>query len=605
VPPQDAINCIYRGKQLIVAGDSRQLPPTPFFQVAEAEEAWSDTDDEVTEDMESILDSCEALLPQHPLRWHYRSRHEHLIAFSNTYVYDEKLHTFPSADAFSPSKGMRFIHVPDGIYDRGKTKINRREARVVAERVISHLLAGRKSVGVIAFNLQQANAIDEELERLRIEHPEVETNFAGDRLDRVFVKHLESVQGDERDIIIFSVGFGKDQDGKFTMNFGPINKEGGYRRLNVAITRARDLVEVVSSVRAADFALSDTSGRGARLLREYIRYAETGGASLTDSRPAKDQGSQHLLTASIGEAVITLGYKPVYDVGVGSFRVDVGIHDPARPDGYALGIVTDGPTYSLTPTARDRDRLREEVLTTELKWQIHRIWSLDWVRNRQAEIARLEKALQEQPPLPSPTENNDNDAPARERTERLVADLQRAVDSRHFAWVVDYQRADLPSINTGYEFHESINRDQQRDLIIELARIEAPIHIDTAIFEIARAFGYRRTSDRIWRAARQAIEMAIRIGAVELKGDFIWRPAQTLDAVRTPGQEDPVYRDIEAIPPEEIDLAFQKLMEAGATDESELIPVVAKVLGFDRVGPRIRPILVERLATVTERTTSG
>src|SRR5207244_261889 len=157
VPPQDAINCIYRGKQLIVAGDSRQLPPTPFFQVAEAEVMWNEGDDEVSEDMESILDACEALLPAHPLRWHYRSRHEHLIAFSNHYVYDRGLHTFPSADAVAETKGVRFIYVPDGVYERGRSaNVNRTEAKVVAGRVMEHLRAGRTSVGVIAFNTQQS-----------------------------------------------------------------------------------------------------------------------------------------------------------------------------------------------------------------------------------------------------------------------------------------------------------------------------------------------------------------------------------------------------------------------------------------------------------------
>ncbi len=167
VPPQDAINCVYRGKQLIVAGDGRQLPPTPFFQVAELDDAWRDDLEETTEDMESILDSCEALLPEHSLRWHYRSRHEHLIAFSNEHVYDGSLLTFPSADHFSAKKGVRFTYVPDGVYDRGRSSTNRPEAQVVAERVIAHLQADTRSVGVITFNLAQANAVSEELDRLR------------------------------------------------------------------------------------------------------------------------------------------------------------------------------------------------------------------------------------------------------------------------------------------------------------------------------------------------------------------------------------------------------------------------------------------------------
>ncbi len=271
VPPQDAINCIYRGKQLIVAGDSKQLPPTPFFQVSEAEETWTEDEEEQSEDMESILDSSEALLPRHPLQWHYRSRHEDLIAFSNEHVYGGMLRTFPAADTASSRKGVRFIHVEEGIYERGRAAVNRPEARAAAERVVSHLKSGRSSLGVIAFSVSQANAIAEELDRLRVLHPELEKHFSEDRLEGVFVKHLESVQGDERDVIVFSIGYGKGPDGRFLMNFGPLNKEGGFRRLNVAVTRARELVEIVSSVRSSDFSLSESASRGARLLREYIR----------------------------------------------------------------------------------------------------------------------------------------------------------------------------------------------------------------------------------------------------------------------------------------------------------------------------------------------
>ena len=361
VPPQDAINCIYRGKQLIVAGDSRQLPPTPFFQVAEADEGWDEESEDTTEDMESILDACEALLPRHPLRWHYRSHHEELIAFSNVNIYGRTLFTFPSAQAGAEINGVQFIHVPDGVYDRGRTGTNRREAEVVAERVVSHLRAGRHSVGVIAFNTHQATAIDEELERLRIESPELEEHFSGDRLDAVFVKHLESVQGDERDVIIFSVGYGPDPDGRFTMNFGPLNKDGGYRRLNVAVTRGRELVELVSSVRAADFSLSEGAGRGPRLLQDYVRYAETAGASLVADPRTTSMDDRSKLEEAIGDAVVEFGAEADFRVGTGPYRVDIGVRQRSEV-AYVLAIETDGPAYSNTPTARDRDRLRDEVL---------------------------------------------------------------------------------------------------------------------------------------------------------------------------------------------------------------------------------------------------
>lgn len=601
VPPQDAINCIYRGSQLIVAGDSRQLPPTPFFQVAESGDVWDEHADDASEDMESILDSCEALLPRHPLRWHYRSRHEDLIAFSNAHVYDRRLLTFPSADVFAPTKGVRFIHVPDAVYDRGRSGTNRREARVVAERVIAHLRDGRHSVGVIAFNVSQATAISEELDRLRIDNPDLEEHFAGDRLDAVFVKHLESVQGDERDVIVFSVGYGRGKDGKFTMNFGPLNKEGGYRRLNVAVTRGRDLVEVVSSVHAADFSLSETASRGAHLLQEYLRYAETGGVSRAGDGESDRHEFESALEQAIAEAIKDLGYEPVPEVGAASFRIGIAVRDPSNRKEFALGVETDGRSYRSAPTARDRDRLREEVLT-QLKWRVHRIWSLDWVRNRQAEVERLREALQ--------ARNSDTHAgvvdrveeerPERERTERVVEELRDALDYGRVPWVKEYTRVDLPRQRTFYEFHESVNRERQRDLLIQLLEGEAPIHVEYAIRRLGRAWGLERTGHRVRGAAVQAIKMAVRRGAAELRGEFLWLPDQVLTVVRSPCWSDErTFRAIHEIPPEEIDLAFENLTKAtGATPGPELIAEAAKVLGFDRVGANIRDALAARLAVL-------
>ena len=368
VAPQDAVNCIYRGNQLIVAGDSKQLPPTTFFETAEVDELGPEEEDERTrEDMESILDSCEAaLFPQHQLSWHYRSRSESLIAFSNQHIYDHSLVTFPSVEGRSRRMGVGFVHVPDGVYDPGKTRTNRREATAVAERVKHYLLDGsNRSVGVIAFNSAQASAIEEELDLLKVQHPELEAHFSGDRLDAVFVKHLEAVQGDERDVIVFSVGFARDAQGKFTMNFGPLNKDGGERRLNVAVTRARERIELVSSVRAHDFSLSDGAKPGARLLRDYVAYAEASGRPAGAEDDADDAGEASWptpLEAEIAEAIRELGFSAVPSVGVGSFRIDIGVKTPDQPDRFLLGIECDGAGYAGTPTARDRERLRHEVL---------------------------------------------------------------------------------------------------------------------------------------------------------------------------------------------------------------------------------------------------
>ncbi len=367
VPPQDAVNCIYRGTQLVVAGDSKQLPPTPFFQIAELDElAPEEEDDSTQEDMESILDSCEALLPSHGLRWHYRSRSEPLIAFSNRHIYDGSLVTFPSIQQSPERMGVGFVHVADGVYDRGRSASNRREAQVAASRVMHHLTDGtQRSVGVIAFNSAQANAIAEELDLLKVRHPDLERHFRGDRLDGVFVKHLEAVQGDERDVIVFSVGYGFDASGKFTTNFGPLNKEGGQRRLNVAVTRARERLELVSSVRSHDFQLSDSASAGARMLRDYVAYAEARGeVEVEGDEPAEAVAVEFpsALEEEVAEAIAELGYVVVPSVGVGRFRIDLGVRAAGGDHRYLLGIECDGQGYARTATARDRERLRHEVL---------------------------------------------------------------------------------------------------------------------------------------------------------------------------------------------------------------------------------------------------
>jgi len=601
VPPQDAINCIYRGRQLIVAGDGRQLPPTPFFQVSELDDSWRDDADETTEDMESVLDSSEALLPEHSLRWHYRSRHEQLIAFSNQHVYDGSLVTFPSADHLSEHKGIRFRYIPDGIYDRGKTSTNRIEARAVAERVVTHLKSGRHSVGVITFNLAQANAVSEELDRLRIEHPELERHFAGDRLDAVFVKHLESVQGDERDVVIFSIGYGRDRDGKFTMTFGPLNKDGGYRRLNVAVTRARELVEVVSSVRAADFTLPETASRGATLLREYLRYAETHGSSGEGGAGTTDDEYGSPVEDAIAEAIRDLGYEAVPQVGAGSFRIDVAIRNPSASERFVLGVLTDSLYYSSIPTARDRDRLREEVLTKILGWRIHRVWALDWVRNRQAEVERLRHAI-EQGSVDDESAALVLDEPPedRERTERVVPELGSSTDAAALPWTETYVRAELATQVTFYEFHESVNRTPQRDLVAALVEVEGPVHVDYVTERLAQAWGLKRAGHRVRSAALQAVKMAVRSGLVEQREAFLWRPRQELVVVRTPDPSDPrTQRSIAHIAPEEIDLALVRLIEAGGGSAGKhVFSDVAKVLGFERLGANIQSALRERLGVI-------
>jgi hypothetical protein len=609
VPPQDAVNCIYRGRQLVVAGDSRQLPPTPFFQIAELDKLAPEYEDASTqEDMESILEACAALLPVYTLRWHYRSRSESLIAFSNRHIYDGVLVTFPSAQHRSRRLGVGFVHVPEGVYDRGGTACNRPEAKEVARRLMHFLLDGTgRSVGVIAFNTAQANAISEELDLLKVQHPELEQHFRSDRLNGVFVKHLEAVQGDERDVIIFSIGYGRDAKGAFTMNFGPLNRDGGQRRLNVAITRARERVELVSSVRARDFQLSDTASTGARMLRDYIAYAEAEGRFDRPEGASADAAEwPSPLERQVANTIAELGYEACPSVGVGTFRIDVGVRAPGNPDRFIMGIECDGEGYARTPTARDRERLRHEVLDA-LGWgPIHRIWSLDWVRNRADEVERLRRALaaastsRQVGTEAAPADGSSTAAEAeqpRQRVERVVHELNDAAAAGALPWTTPYRRARLGSRSSYYEFHESANRSTQTKLLIELLAVEAPICVDYAIRRLAEAWGLRRAGHRVVAAGREAVSQAESQGAVELRGEFLWRPGQPLPAVRVPDPNAPdTRRDIDEIPPEEIDLAIAHMREASAgLDDRQLVAQVARIFGFDRTGERIGAVLSERI----------
>lgn len=391
--PEDALGAIYRGKQVVITGDNQQLPPTTFFQ-----QMAGDVEDEAAaeEDLplfESILDAClGAGLPQKLLRWHYRSRHEHLIAFSNERYYEGRLVTFPAARAEHPGLGVKFHHVPDSVYDRGGRRDNPREAEVVADLVLDHFRQSPDlTLGVIAFSYPQMNAIEDELDRRLRKEPDLERFFEGDRLEGFFVKNLETVQGDERDVILLSVGYGRDAEGKIALNFGPLNREGGARRLNVAVTRARRKLIVVSSIRAAD--LGATASDAVGHLRQYLDFAERGMVALRPDEDTHPAGQEpHGLESEVQAVLQKLGYQSVPHVGCGAFRIDLGVVDPAHPGCFVLGIEFDGPHYHQAATARDRDRLRPEVLQ-QLGWSLHRIWSPDWLYRRQEEIERLSEAL--------------------------------------------------------------------------------------------------------------------------------------------------------------------------------------------------------------------
>ncbi|MFH5805869.1 DUF4011 domain-containing protein [Alienimonas sp. DA493] len=439
--PWDAVGSIFRGSQLIVAGDEKQLPPTNFFTKSVvgpddgADEEESEAED--LTDYESILSVCKANnMPNVGLRWHYRSRREALIAFSNAHFYDGELVTFPAAaDAAERADGgapagvpaVRHEFVEGGLWEHGRNAV---EANRVAELVVEHVRNRPDvSLGVIAFNQRQQAAIEDALDARRKEDPAVDALLGAAEAglhpdgtpgrETLFVKNLETVQGDERDAILLSVAYGFDPAGKFRKNFGPLNKANGERRLNVAVTRARSEVCVVSSVRASDFDLAPTAARGARLLKAYLDFAARGPAALADSAASSEAVGGEFespFEADVAAALVEKGLAPVPQVGCGGYRIDLALRHPDRPGEFCLGIECDGAAYHSSATARDRDRIRQAALEN-LGWRIVRIWSSDWTRDPARQTTRVLAAYEaavagdagfdpppdKPPPAPEPT----------------------------------------------------------------------------------------------------------------------------------------------------------------------------------------------------------
>ena len=394
VRTEDAICSIFRAKQAIIAGDSKQLPPTDFFTVS----AYNDNYDyeDIEEDQfndlgayESLLDEA-SMLPTRTLLWHYRSKHEHLIAFSNKKIYNGKLITFPSAIEKEDDIGVEYVYVENGIYERGSRNGNRIEADKVADMVFEHLKNHPdRSLGIIAFGGAQQIAIEDAILKKRQQNVEFEYFFSENMKEPIFIKNLETVQGDERDTIIFSIGYAKDINGKFIMNFGPLNQRGGERRLNVAVTRARYNLKLVGSILPTDIDLSKVNSDGQKLLSEYIDFAINGESALNNSNVSSEAAYfESPFEESVYDFITAHGYDVKTQVGCSGYRIDMAICHPEYNGRFVLGIECDGATYHSARTARERDRLRQEILES-MGWKIYRIWSTDWIKDPNTEGEKL------------------------------------------------------------------------------------------------------------------------------------------------------------------------------------------------------------------------
>ena len=387
LPTCKAVGVLARGKNAVIVGDPNQMPPTSFFAGNTVDEDNLDI-----EDLDSILDDCLALgMPSAYLHWHYRSRHESLIAFSNQEFYENSMFTFPSVN--DRERRVSLVKT-DGFFDRGKGRVNETEAKtIVAEirRRYEDPELKDQTVGVVTFNISQQTLIEDLLQE------EYQKDAAFDKWANVgeeplFVKNLENVQGDERDVILFSIAFGPDAEGRLSLNFGPLNKEGGWKRLNVAVSRARTEMVVFTAMTADMIDLKRTKSKGVEALKDFLEFAQKGRlqGDYMENRMEKAQG----IMEHICQAVTAGGYQYQKAVGHSKFKVDIAVINPYNSEEYLMGIILDGESYRQSQNTKDREVAQVSVLSG-LGWELHRIWTMDWWDNREKELAKLMQRLGE------------------------------------------------------------------------------------------------------------------------------------------------------------------------------------------------------------------
>jgi hypothetical protein len=555
VEPVDALGAIARCRQVVVVGDDKQMPPTRFFQRMtgeEGDEAREDTADVVAaRDVESILGLCNARgLPSAMLRWHYRSRHESLIATSNAEFYDGRLFILPSPRARSAALGLSLRRV-DGRFDTGGTGTNAEEARAVAEAVIAHAReTPGDTLGVAAFSIRQRDAILNAIEAAQRENPDTEAFFAAHPDEPFFVKNLENVQGDERDSIMISVGYGRGADGKLAMRFGPLSADGGERRLNVLITRAKKRCIVFSSIGADDIDLARASGRGVATLKTFLAFAAAGDAPRATA--AKTQVAP--LAAAIGKAVEAAGKEAVPRVGMAGLFLDVAAREAGN---YVLGIEADAGDWAALRCARDRERGRDSALQA-MGWKLTRAWSLSWYGRPEAEAARIAALLgaataSATPEVTAPAPEIGLAEPYQEAAPEVPKDTA----------ITDVPFATLAGI------------------LAEIIAVEAPITTESLGERVRLLWALEALPTPARDALRQALALARQLHGVKDEQGFLLAEGAAI-APRDRRATGAHLRRAAAVSPREIAAAAEKLLALRpATTEAELAAGIHRLLGLD------------------------
>lgn len=597
MPTCEAVGAIARGNNLIVVGDPKQMPPTSFFSSNSVDENNLDK-----EDLESILDDCLALsISSKHLLWHYRSKHESLIAFSNSQYYENKLLTFPSPDDI---KSKVTIQPIEGFYDKGKSRQNRAEAEAIVSEVIARLNdknSPQRSIGIVTFSSTQQNLIEDLLTEAFVADHALEEK-ALNCSEPLFVKNLENVQGDERDIILFSVGYGPNKEGKVSLNFGPLNRDGGWRRLNVAVSRARYEMKVFSTLRSDQIDLSRTASEGVAGLKAFLEYAEKGKNSFSASLSATLTKSDNLISL-IAQKLEERGYDVNTNIGCSGYRVDIGVVDPENKSEYILGVVCDGENYKSAKCSRDREIIQTDVLRL-LGWSVHRIWSMDWIENpdmvidgivEAIKVASLKETIGEvctpkivaQPPV----------IPEQQPLDQLEEVVEESDESKY---QIEYNHH--PIVPCGI-FSEEFISGKWNDMICrqisDVIYTEAPISREQLCRRVLSMWGISRIASRIDAHFTALFKRMALKQTGDGKDLFFWREDQTPSEYMNYRVGYSVASDIA---PEEISVAVKEILEEQISlSREDLVREVAHIFGYTRLGTIVLPSMERGIDKAIER----
>lgn len=594
LPTSEAVGTIARGENVVIVGDPNQLPPTNFFNSNRIDEDNMDK-----EDLESLLDDCLSIsMPQEHLKWHYRSRHESLIAYSNMKYYDNKLYTFPSPNDMVSEVSL--VHA-DGYYDKGRTKQNKAEAQAVVDEIIRRLSDEKlrnDSIGVVTFSSVQQNLIDDMLTDAFLKYPQLE-EFDRASKEPVFIKNLENVQGDERDVILFSVGYGPDKEGKVSMNFGPLNRDGGWRRLNVAISRARKRMVVYSTLRPEQIDLSRTRAEGVAGLRGFLEFAEKG-KSVLASRASSGTKTPDSLVLKLADAIREMGYEVKCNIGCSEYKMDIGIVNAGKPDTYQLGILLDGQNCKEAATSRDRFVLQPDVLKG-LGWKIMRVWTLEWLDNPEKVLKDIKDELEKGAAVHEAEAEQTNARPPEEITFEKVS---VAETEKYKSLACAYNALDISNMGLADKFYDPHTKSSIAGLMRKILIAEAPISRKALMKKTLSAWGITRSGSRVEASFDAALQKVEKQETRDMDAVFYWKKNQEPEKYQGYRVEDQHgnKRNMDDISSYEITNAIREVLaEQVGLSKRDLIRETAKKFGFTRMGNVIETVISHAIDIAVQR----